>query len=226
MKKLGLIAAMTSELNAMLEKFSSTRHHSCIGDRRVLTATCGDKEIYIVESGVGEILSAGATQYLISCCGVDAIVNFGVCGSLKSRHGLKKTVVCKGVVHYEMDTTAIDDVEVGRYCILPSTVIPLDEGLIALAQSINPSLEAVICASGNKFVADEKEKEYLSRTFDADVCEMEAAGIALTCAVNKVPCFMIKAVSDGEGGADDFRATLEEAQTAYTDFVIHLINTL
>lgn len=226
MKKIGIIAAMTSEFNSMLERFDDTEFYASLGGRTVLRAEIGGKEIFILESGVGEILAASATQYLISVCGVEAIINFGVCGSLKASHGLKKTVLVGGVIHYEIDTTPIDDVEVGRYTFLPSTIIPLSNGLIQKALAINPNLETVLCASGNKFVEKKEDKEYLVSTFNADVCEMESAGIALTCLVNAVPCLMVKAVSDGEGGAEDFNATVEEATKVYTELVFKLLKTL
>jgi len=217
---------MSGELNAMLERFDGVEPFGSLGDRRILLAHTGGKEVYIIESGVGEIFAAGAAQHLISAFGVEAIINFGVCGSLSPRHGLKKTVLVGGVVHYEMDTSAIDDVEPGRYFFLPSPVIPMSEELLRSAERLNPTLERVVCASGNKFVERKEDKEYLSKAFGADVCEMESAGIALTCYANKIPCLMVKAVSDGEGGADDFRNTVEEASRVYTALVLELLKTL
>ncbi len=222
MKKIGLIAAMGKELSAMLERLGQTTVFSTVGKRKVLLLDLGEKQIYIMESGIGEILAAGAAQYLISVCGVEAIVNFGVCGSLKSRHGLKKTVLVEGVIHYEMDTSAIDGIEPGRYEFLPTPVIPLDRGLLEIADSLSGGLDKVICASGNKFIAEQADKDYLL-TFGADVCEMESAGIALTCLASDVPCLMVKAISDGEGGADEFKATVEQAARVYTDLVAKLI---
>lgn len=226
MNKIGMIAAMTGELNALLERMDGVEEIGKLGDRRVLLAHSGQKELYIIESGVGEILAASAAQHLISAFGVQAIINFGVCGSLCKRHGLKKTVALSGVVHYEIDTTAIDDVEAGRYFFLPSAVIPVSEQLLAAALSLRPELETAICASGNKFISDENEKAYLNRTFNAEVCEMEAAGIALTCHSNRIPCLMIKAVSDGEGGAEEFKATVDEASRVYISLVLELLKTI
>ena len=38
----------------------------------------------------------------------------------------------------------------------------------------------VVCASGDKFIADSEQKIKVHEMFDADICEMEAAGIVLT----------------------------------------------
>ncbi|MCI6093895.1 MAG: 5'-methylthioadenosine nucleosidase, partial [Clostridium sp.] len=54
------------------------------------------------------------------------------------------------------------------------------------------------------------EKRSLHDEFNADICEMEAAGIALTCNRSSVPCLLIKAVSDAvEGGAEEFAREID-----------------
>ena len=51
---------------------------------------------------------------------------------------------------------------------------------------------------------------------------MESAGILLTCNLNKIPCVMVKAVSDAEGGAGDFVKNVHEAATVYISLVMKL----
>ncbi len=64
-----------------------------------------------------------------------------------------------------------------------------------------------VCASADRFVSGSKDKAYLHETFGADICDMESAGILLTCNRNKVPCVMLKAVSDAmEGTGEEFYA--------------------
>lgn len=222
MKKIGLIAAMTKELEPLLAACEKTEECADFGGKKVLKACVSDKELYIIESGVGEIYAAAATQFLITALNVEAIINFGVCGSLSPRQTLKKTVFVKGVVHYEMDTTAIDDLKVGQYNEYPTEVIPTDEALLDKASRAFPEIEKVLCASGNKFIADKKDKEYLFETFGTEVCEMESAGILLTCNLSKVPCLMVKAVSDADGGANDFIKTVHDAARVYISLVMKI----
>ena len=55
----------------------------------------------------------------------------------------------------------------------------------------------------------------LHRRFQADICDMEAAGILLTCNRNRVPCLLLKMVSDGlSGGAEEFFQTFQSASDA------------
>ena len=70
----------------------------------------------------------------------------------------------------------------------------------------------VICASGDKFIAKKEKKEELHNIFNADICEIEAAGIVLTCNKNKIPCLLIKTVSDSIiGGTIEFKNAFNES---------------
>lgn len=82
--------------------------------------------------------------------------------------------------------------------------------MLNAAVRLEPSLKRVICASGDRFIASADEKRSLHDEFNADICEMEAAGIALTCNRSSVPCLLIKAVSDAvEGGAEEFAREID-----------------
>ena len=65
---------MNGELNAMLEKMERLEELPSKCGKKTAFTKYGDKEIYITESGVGEIFSAAATQHLISYYGVEAIM--------------------------------------------------------------------------------------------------------------------------------------------------------
>ena len=203
MKKIGMVVALEKELKAFLEKQTVEIKEEKSGAFSVIEFTLGKNEVICVKSGVGEIFAAAATQYLITAYKPDIIINFGVCGSLTKSLGLEKVALIKGVVHYAFDTSAVDNVEAGRYEQFDDVVIKTDENLLAKAmKAAGEDLPCVICASADKFVADQDEKTYLKNTFGASVCEMESAGVLITCRNAGVPCLIIKAVSDGEGGAE------------------------
>ena len=85
----------------------------------------------------------------------------------------------------------------------------------------------VICASADKFIADPQLKANLNKQFGAHICEMEAAGIVLICNRNNVPCLLIKSVSDSiEGGAEEFRNTINEAAAMCLDIADAIIKEL
>ena len=150
--------------------------------------------------GAGEIAAAAATQFLISQMEVDFIVNFGVVGGLTEEMTKTKMCVVESVVHYDFDTTEVDAVEVGRYLTYPDIYIPTTPDLVEKAENLQPDLKRVVCASGDKFIGNPEKRRKWTGYLGADICEMEAAGIVLTSNRNRVPCPLIKIVSDSVSG--------------------------
>ncbi|MDD6795236.1 MAG: 5'-methylthioadenosine/S-adenosylhomocysteine nucleosidase [Clostridiaceae bacterium] len=210
MKNIGMIVAV--EIDAALNELGTTIEESKYKGYSVYKCMIGENNLFIVHSGAGEIAAAMTTQFLISQFNVDIIVNFGVVGGLTQKMKLAKTCIVENVVHYDFDTSEADNCEVGRYLNYPTVYIPTTKEILDKALKIEPSLRKVICASGDKFIADKGRKEQLHKLFNADICEMEAAGIVLTCNKNKVPCLLIKTVSDSiNGGVDEFNKSVNES---------------
>ena len=214
MKNIGMVVAV--EMDAVLSRYGAPSEKRRVAGFEVYTYTGADYTIYALNSGAGEIAAAAATQTLICRYAVDAILNFGVVGGLTEEISQHRTCVVRSVVHYQMDTSQADaDMEPGRYLEYPTVFIPADRRLRRFALEQNPALREVVCASGDRFVGDPAEKEMLHRRFQADICDMEAAGILLTCNRNRVPCLLLKMVSDGlSGGAEEFFQTFQSASDA------------
>lgn len=223
--KIGMCVAMDKEVAPFLEKEATSVTTETVGAFKVYSFKIKDKSIFLVRSGIGEIYAAAAAQTLIVKYGVQIILNFGVCGSLTKSVGVLDAVIVDSVVHYDFDLSAIDGVPVGQYPGYESPIIKTDENLIKLAESVEP-LKRVTCASADKFVADPKFKEKLFGEFKASVCDMECAAVLLTASGAGVPVLIIKAVSDGEGGADEFSKKVKAAANAYIKTVAALIEKL
>lgn len=208
--KIGMLVAI--ETDAIFDYYEAVE---TVEERKGFTVykvKRGNNEIYIAHMGMGEIASSSGTQHLISKYGVDMIANFGVVGGLTEQ--IKKNRVCavERVVHYKYDCSEFMDLKVGQVDGHDSIFIKPDETLVNKACEICPELKRVTCCSGDKFIATPEEKSYLHETFEGDICEMEAAGIVLTCEANNVPCLLLKAVSDSLfGGAREFYEELSDA---------------
>jgi len=109
MKKIGMVVAMQSEVESFLSARDLSVKHTKNGGFDIISFNIGKNQIICVQSGVGEIYAAAATQMLISVYGVDAVINFGVCGSLIDDIVVGEVVLVEGVIHYDFDTSAIDD---------------------------------------------------------------------------------------------------------------------
>lgn len=211
MKKIGMIVAV--EIQSVLDKYGAQLTvEKEVAGYKVLEYQTEQYQLIILNCGAGEIAAASGTQFLISEYHVDLVVNFGVVGGLTEAMSKTKVCIVERVVHYDFDTSLVDNVEVGRYLQYPDIYIPTTPELIEKAMNLYPQLVPVVCASGDKFIADEDIRRQINKQFDADICEMEAAGIVLTCNRNNTPCILIKIVSDSIcGGYEEFVETKEMA---------------
>ena len=225
MKRIGMVVAMRKEILPLIENSGLEVSNESVGKYQISSFKYLDKEIIIVESGVGEIYAAGATQLLISKYEVECIINFGVCGLLNDKLNLLETVLVDGIVHYDFDLSKIDNLPVGQYPNM-DRVIPCKNSLMDVVTSINPSIQKVICASADKFVVDGDVKDNLYKEYDASICEMESAGVALTCLNNNIPFAVIKAVSDGKGGADDYKKLVMSASKSYIELIYKVLEVI
>ena len=225
MKRIGMVVAMRKEILPLIENSGLEVSNESVGKYQISSFKYLDKEIIIVESGVGEIYAAGATQLLISKYEVECIINFGVCGLLNDKLNLLETVLVDGIVHYDFDLSKIDNLPVGQYPNM-DRVIPCKNSLMDVVTSINPSIQKVICASADKFVVDGDVKDNLYKEYDASICEMESAGVALTCLNNNIPFVVIKAVSDGKGGADEYRKLVMSASKSYIELIYKVLEVI
>ena len=225
MKRIGTVVAMRKEILPFIENSGVEVFNESVGKYQISYFNYLDKEIYIVESGVGEIYAAGATQLLISKYEVECIINFGVCGLLNDKLNLLETVLVDGIVHYDFDLSKIDNLPVGQYPNM-DRVIPCKNSLMDVVTSINPSIQKVICASADKFVVDSDVKDNLYKEYDASICEMESAGVALTCLNNNIPFAVIKAVSDGKGGVDEYRKLVMSASKSYVELIYKVLEVI
>ena len=210
MKNIGMVVAV--EMDAVLSRYGAPSEKRRVDGFEVYTYTGADYTIYALNSGAGEIAAAAATQLLISVFHADLILNFGVVGGLTEEMAKTRTCVVESVVHYDFDTSEAGWAEPARYLDYPTAYIPASAALVERALSIEPRLKKVICASADKFVGKAERKRELHALYGAEICEMEAAGIVLTCNRSGVPCLLIKTVSDGiEGGAEEFNAELQRS---------------
>ncbi len=194
--RIGIITAMTSETMPLYEKMGKSKGEGRVAGAVVHQFEIDGNEIFLAKSGVGEIRAALTTQMLVDIFEVEAILNFGLVGSLDNRFDVGDTVLVGATVHYQFDTTAFDDVPVGQYDGKETPYFHLDATLIAKVQNaLGGILPIVVDASGDKFVASKEDKEYL-RTFGAHVCDMECAGLAIATERNNIPLLSIKAISD------------------------------
>lgn len=209
-KKIGLIVAI--EMDAIFEHYHEWKELEAPPGFKLFRVKRDTYDIYILQTGMGEIAAASGVQYLSAKFSVDCIVNFGVVGGLTSDMQKQKICLVDRVVHYKYDCSEFMALAIGQVDGHESIYLRTSESLVKSALSVMDGLTLATCCSGDKFISTAEEKQYLHDTFGGDICDMESAGIVLTCEANGLPCLLLKAVADGlADGAAGFYAELQSA---------------
>lgn len=200
MKKLGIIGAMTVEVETLknqMENLTETEKSGMTFYEGMLLQT----PVVVVVCGVGKVNAALCVQVLCDCFGVTHIVNTGVAGSLCAELDIGDFVISRDAIYHDFDCQVINpNYTVGQVPGLPVRTFAADEVLIAKALQASEVLpgKAMVgrIASGDQFVAEKSRKEKIVADTNALCTEMEGAAIAHAAWRNNVPFVIIRAISD------------------------------
>lgn len=192
--KIGIVIAVEEEFKSFLES-SYEIEEIQFKKYNLHKTTVNGNEVYAIKSGFGIIDATAATTLLINCFDVELIINFGVTGALDPSLKVSELFVVNKCLHYDYDVSHIDNLRKFQYEEFKDEFIPLDQGMIEYALSIDPTLRIAADSSGDRFVyeREDKIKRFMA---GCNICDMEIAGIARTCYLNDVKCLSIKCISD------------------------------
>lgn len=222
--KIGIIFALKEELNELL-KILTLKKETKKYDLTFYECTLDNKEIILVESGMGKVNSARAAQVLIDIMNVNYILNVGVAGSLDSNLKVCDIVVGEKLVQHDYDIKPLGYKKseipgIGVY-------INSDEYLLKLSKDIEAETNTYfgIIASGDIFITDEEMSKKIASEYNAICCEMEGAAISQVCYLSKVPFIVIRAISDSINGNNElsFEEFLSISSKKVCDFVHKLL---
>lgn len=208
---IGIIAAMDKEL-ALLKKHIEQPQTREISGVHFISGTISGKRVVAAVCGIGKINAAVCAQSMILTYKPDCVINTGVGGALSRELHVFDVVACDGAIQHDVDTTALGDepgfvstVNLVKFL----TDARLTDSLLASVKAIGLHGVKGTVATGDQFVSRDADKKRISEQFGAIVCEMEGGAIAHVCHLNKTPCAILRAISDG---AD------EDANMSYTTF--------
>ncbi|MDD7305479.1 MAG: 5'-methylthioadenosine/S-adenosylhomocysteine nucleosidase [Peptoniphilaceae bacterium] len=223
MKNIGVLVAV--EIEAVTGKYKNDLIVKNKNGFDVYILERKDYRLHFVHSGAGLIRAAAAIQMLCDIYKIDFLINFGVVGALRDDLKVYDNCFVEKVVHYDMDTSAIDNVEVGRYIEYKDIYLPASKNILERVKKMYPQIPVFVAASADKFVHKDSDKKALNDKFGADICDMESAAVILISDINKVPNLIIKTVSDSiTGGADEFEKRFRQAAEMCIDIVENIID--
>jgi len=196
---LGIIGAMDIEVSRLLEamEVSETREMAGITFNKGVLNGC---EAVVARSGVGKVCAAVCAQLMITCFGVDSIVNTGVAGGIMNDLHQCDLVVADAFVQHDIDTTALGD-PLGLVSELGVVEMVCSHRLSNILSEISSDARRGQIATGDQFIADHDRAKEIAINFGAAACDMEGGAIAQVCKMNKVRFAAVRCISDNADGS-------------------------
>lgn len=199
MTKLGIIGAMACEVEALKAKMEGTAI-SCKAGMEFCEGILEGVPAVVVQCGVGKVNAAMCVQILCDCFGVTALVNTGIAGSLCAELDIGDLVVSQDAMYHDMDVHVFG-YPIGKVPGMDVTAFPADETLagyaFAAAEAVNPGhTKRGRVASGDQFICQKEQKDFIIEATGALCTEMEGAAIAHTAYRNGIPFVILRAISD------------------------------
>jgi len=223
MKTIGIIGAMEEEISALRE-ISEIINVKNIAESDFYMCKLSGKNVVLNRCGIGKVNAAIATQIMIDMYGVDCVINIGLAGAINEDLKIGDIVVSSDAIHHDFDATGFG-YKLGEIPRASTSEFVADDKLIQAAKQCailaNIKREQIHIgrvATGDVFVSDKEEKEFIWRKFNAYCAEMEGAAIAQTCYLNKLPFVIIRSISDtADGDAEgDFNKNIDQiSKNAY-----------
>lgn len=201
MTKLGIIGAMTVEVDTLKEQLNDGRVSTRAG-MEFWEGVLEGCPVVIVQCGVGKVNAALCAQILADCYQVTHIVNTGVAGSLCAELDIGDFVISKDAMYHDFTCYALNpEYVVGKVPGLAVHSFPSDPVLMTYAleaaEQVHPGHSRIgRVASGDQFVASKNQKAQIIADTGALCTEMEGSAIAHAAWRNGVPFVVIRAISD------------------------------
>jgi len=228
---IGIIGAMSVELEKIKSQVSNLKEINK-GIRTFFTGTINDKEVVIVQAGIGKVNAGVTTSLLAENFDVKYIINIGVAGGQKSvKHG--DVVISTEVLYHDADVSRFGDYVRGQ---IPGSeaTFKADDNLLNKTKEILDTLDFPYVVgritSGDQFVYQKETIKLVNELYD-DIyaIEMEAAAIGHVATIYNIPFIVYRSISDvldDETQAHDFDKFLEKASTNATIVLEKLIEVL
>lgn len=240
MRRVGVLGAMPEEINGIVSLLQN-KTEVVKGKRTYYFGEIDNVEVVVVFSRWGKVASATTVTHLIVEFGITELVFTGVAGAISSGLNIGDIVIASSLVQHDMDARPI--MRQFEIPLLEKTMLfPPEEmlnmaienigelvggqrllGLLSAKQKemfslVNPKLVVGQIASGDRFFANNAEKESLSVMLPDVLCvEMEGAAVAQVCFEYDIPYVVIRTISDeaNDNSVVDFREFVSQIASKF-----------
>jgi adenosylhomocysteine nucleosidase len=189
-----------------------------------------NRNVIVVNSGVGMTNAAMTIQLLIDRFDPQEIIFTGICGGIDSVNHIGDIVIPEEWAthdygYYGKDGYIPDSIYVvltGKDKTVPMLFFNVDRTLLDRAKSSLPDLNLKPVkdripqvriggrgVSGNSFIDQKEKREYLKNQFDARIVDMESAAVVQVADISGIPVLVVRSCSDLAGSSGSETATEE-----------------
>lgn len=213
---IGIIGAMEEEVY-LIKETMVRMEVGRIGGLEFYRGPLNGRDVVLCKTGVGKVNAAYSASVLILCFKVNALIFTGVAGAASPELDLGGIVAATDCLYHDMDASAmgwkVSEIPDGSLSLFPCDAA-LSEILCKAALHAGlPPVHRGRIVTGDQFVADSEKVRELHRRFNACAVDMESAAVAHIALKNKVPCAIIRSISDkaDDGASVDYSHFMHRA---------------
>ncbi|EHZ4885005.1 5'-methylthioadenosine/adenosylhomocysteine nucleosidase [Campylobacter lari] len=227
--KIAILGAMPEEVTPLLETLKEYQTIEYANNTYYL-AKYKNHELIIAYSKIGKVNSTLSAAIMIEKFKAELLLFTGVAGAFNPSLEIGDLIYATKLAQYDLDITAFGHPlgYVPGNEIFIKTDDKLNNLAIEVAKELDVKLQSGIIATGDEFICDENKKTKIREIFNADACEMEGASVALVCDALKIPCLILRSMSDkaGEKAEFDFDEFVEKSAKISANFVLKICEKL
>ncbi|WP_257929315.1 multifunctional 5'-methylthioadenosine / S-adenosylhomocysteine nucleosidase / 6-amino-6-deoxyfutalosine hydrolase [Campylobacter lari] len=227
--KIAILGAMPEEVTPLLETLKEYQSIEYANNTYYL-AKYKNHELIIAYSKIGKVNSTLSAAIMIEKFKAELLLFTGVAGAFNPSLEIGDLIYATKLAQYDLNITAFGHPlgYVPGNEIFIKTDDKLNNLAIEVAKELGVKLQSGIIATGDEFICDENKKAKIREIFSADACEMEGASVALVCDALKIPCLILRSMSDkaGEKAEFDFDEFVEKSAKISANFVLKICEKL
>ncbi|EAJ0335251.1 5'-methylthioadenosine/adenosylhomocysteine nucleosidase [Campylobacter lari] len=227
--KIAILGAMPEEVTPLLEILKEYQTIEYANNTYYL-AKYKNHELIIAYSKIGKVNSTLSAAIMIEKFKAELLLFTGVAGAFNPSLEIGDLIYATKLAQYDLDITAFGHPlgYVPGNEIFIKTDDKLNNLAIEVAKELGVKLQSGTIATGDEFICDENKKAKIREIFNADACEMEGASVALVCDALKIPCLILRSMSDkaGEKAEFDFDEFVEKSAKISANFVLKICEKL
>ena len=198
---IGIIGAMEPEVADLIQAMDD---HKVIKTHlaEIHSGLIKDKEVAVVQSGIGKCSAAAVAAVLIELCKPTAVINTGCAGAISTGLKIGDLVLSSKSAYHDADLTCFGYAKgqmAGHEQFFNADPMMMAKAGIAADNmpELKDKVRTGLIVSGDQFINSMEDKDKIRRLYpDAMVCEMEGAAIAQICVDSSIPYLIIRSVSD------------------------------